>query len=169
MAGRNQHRIRSRYLRALSSEGNSGSMGDIPDSHHLREDDIDEDWPVVDPSVKLCLPTEIALSLSGPNPYWSSSSGKRSRDNPDASSSKISRINEQEDNVSNQGTGLDEFGLPIGDWGDSLMDITADDLQNAASSPLALWMRSTKSCSACGLSNCIINERCSIDGILSRQ
>ena len=101
MAAQNQQRIRPRYLRALTIEGNSGSMGDIPDAQRRREEDIDEDWPVVDPSVKLRLPTEIALSLSGPNPHWNSFSGKRTRDNPDASSSKISKINEQEDNVTN--------------------------------------------------------------------
>ena len=44
-----------------------------------------------------------------------------------------------EDNVSNQDVGLDEFGLPKGDWEDSLMDITADDLQNAMDFPLAGW------------------------------
>ena len=44
-----------------------------------------------------------------------------------------------EDNVSNQDVGLDEFCFPRGDWEDSLMDITADDLQNAMDFPLAGW------------------------------
>ena len=35
--------------------------------------------------------------------------------------------------------GLDEFGLPIGDWEAFLMDLTAEDLKNAANSPLAGW------------------------------
>ena len=139
MAEHNQQRIRPRFLRALSSGGNSGSMDDIPDAQLREEDDIDEDWPVVEPSVPLCLPKEIALSLSGPNPCWESSSGKRSRENQGASSAKISKFNDQEDNVSNQGMDLDEFGLPKGDWEDRLLDITAEDLQNAADLPLAGW------------------------------
>ena len=63
MAERNQQRIRSRYLRALTSEGNSSSMEDIPNAQLREEDDIDEEWPVVDPSVKLRLLAEIALTL----------------------------------------------------------------------------------------------------------
>ena len=44
-----------------------------------------------------------------------------------------------EASASNQDMGLDEFGLPKGDWEDSLMDTTADDLQNAMDVPLAGW------------------------------
>ena len=93
--------------------------------------------PVVGPNVKLSLPPEIALSFPGSNPQWACTSGKCSRDISATSSAKASEINEQDDNVSyqptddnvpNKDTGLDEFGLPIGDWEDFLMDITAQDL-----------------------------------------
>ena len=57
MAEQNQHRIRSRYLRALSSEGNSGSMDDIPDAQQREEDDIDEDWPATDGNSALSVRT----------------------------------------------------------------------------------------------------------------
>ena len=134
-AEQNQQRIRSRYLRTLSLEG--ASIDDIPDAQQCEADDKDEDWPALDPSVTLCLPPDIALSPSGPNPGWNTPSSKRSRDHLDASSSKISKCNGMEDNVSIQDTGLDEFGLPKGDWGDSLMDLTAADLRNAMDSPLA--------------------------------
>ena len=66
MAEQNQQRIRSRYLRTMSLE--DGSMEDIPDAQPGVDEDIDEEWPAVDPNIKLCLPPEIALSLSGPNP-----------------------------------------------------------------------------------------------------
>ena len=90
MAEQNQYRIRSRYLRALTSEGNSASMDDVPNAQHREDDDLDEEWPVVDPNVKLSLPPEIALSLSGSNPQWTPTSGKRSRDILTTSSAKAS-------------------------------------------------------------------------------
>ena len=148
MAEQNRQRIRSRYLRALTSEGNSTSMGDVPYAQHREDDDRDEGWPAVGPSVKLCLPPEISLSMSGSNPCWTSSSGRQSRDILTTSSAEISKNNEQEanvsfqppgENLSNQDTGLDEIGLPIGDWEDYLMDITAQGPQNAMNSPLAGW------------------------------
>ena len=137
VAEQNQQRIRSRYLRTLSLEGNS--MDDIPDAQPCEAADKDVDWPTLVASVKLRLPSDIALSLSGSNPDWNASSSKRSRDQLDASSSKISKRNEMEDNVSIHDTGLDEFGLPRGDWEDSLVDLTAEDLQNAMDLPLAGW------------------------------
>ena len=68
IAEQNQQRIRSRYLRALTLEGNSGSMDDVPSAQGCEDDDVDEELPVAEPNVKLCLPTEIALCLYGPNP-----------------------------------------------------------------------------------------------------
>ena len=41
--------------------------------------------------------------------------------------------------MSNKDTGLDEYGLPVGDWEDFLMDVCAQDLQNAVNFPLAGW------------------------------
>ena len=114
-------------------------MGDIPDAQQCEADDKDEDWPTLDPSVKLRLPPDVALSLSGSNLDWNTPSSKRSRNRMDASSSKISKRNKMEDNVSIHDTGLDEFGLPRGDWEDSLMDLTAAVLQNAMDFPLAGW------------------------------
>ena len=116
-------------------------MEDIPDAQQCEADDKDEDWPTLDPSVKLRLPPDIALSLSGSNLDWNTPSSKRSRDQMDASSSEISRRNETEENVSTLDTGLDEFGLPRGDWEDALMDLTAVDLQNAMDLPLAGWAK----------------------------
>ena len=103
-------------------------MDDIPDAQLRAGEDMDEDLPAVGPSVKLCLPPDIALTLSGPNPDWTTSSSRRSRDQQDASSAKLSKRNKMEDPFSKTDTGLDEFGLPKGDWEDSLMDITAEDL-----------------------------------------
>ena len=123
-------------------------MDDVPNAQAREDDDIDEEWPVVDPTVQLTLPPEIALSLSGSNPQWTSTSGKRSGDILTASSVKASRINEQDDtvscqptddSVSNQETGLDEFGLPAGGWQDFLMDVGLQGLQDAANFPLAGW------------------------------
>ena len=51
MAEQNQQRIRSRYLRATSLE--NGSMEDIPDAQPGVDEDVDDDWPEVDPNVKL--------------------------------------------------------------------------------------------------------------------
>ena len=68
MVERNQYRTRARYLRALTSGGTSAAMEDVPDAQERGDDDIDDEWPVTDPSVPLCLPPEIALSLSGANP-----------------------------------------------------------------------------------------------------
>ena len=89
-------------------------MEDISDAQPCEAADKDVDWPTLEPGVKLRLPSEIALSLSGSNPDWNTFSSKRSRDQPDASSSKISKRNEMGDNVSIHETGLDEFGLPRG-------------------------------------------------------
>ena len=89
------------------------------------------------PQYQIAFADGNALSLPGPNPDWNTSSSKRSRDQPDASSSKISKRNEMEDNTSNLDMGLDEFGLPRGDWDDFLMDLTEADLQNAMDFPLA--------------------------------
>ena len=116
-------------------------MDDIPDAQQCEADDKDEEWPTLGPSVKLCLPPDIALSLMGSNLDWDAPSSKRSREQLDASSSKISRRNETEENVSTLDTGLDEFGLPRGDWEDALMDLTAADLQNAMDFPLAGWAK----------------------------
>ena len=139
IAEQNQQRIRSRYLRTLALEGNPGSMDDVPCTQICEDDEVDEDLPIAEPNVTLGLPTEIALVLHGPNPCWNSPSCKRTRDNLDTSSAKLSKPNEPEDAGSNHEMGLDEFGLPMGTWEDFLMDITADDLQNAANFPLAGW------------------------------
>ena len=97
-------------------------MEDVPDAQARGDDDIDDEWPVTDSTVHLSLPPEIALSLSGANPRWTSTSGKRSRDILTTSSVKASRPNEQDtvldhvsshptnDNNSNKATGLDEQG-----------------------------------------------------------
>ena len=79
----------------------------------------------MDPIVELNLPAEVSLPLSGSNPV---NAGKRSRDALTLTpSAKLSKINAQDDNVSfqppdenmpNQDTGLDEFGLQIADWED---------------------------------------------------
>ena len=96
MAERNQYRIRARYLRALNSGETSADGEDIPDARERGDDDVDDEWPVTDSTVRLTLPSEIALSLSGTNPQWTSTSGKRSRDKLTTSSVKASRLNEQE-------------------------------------------------------------------------
>ena len=70
-------------------------MDDVPNAQHREDDDLDEDWSVVGKNVKLGLPPEIALSLSGSNPQWTSTPGKRSRDILTTSSAKVSKINEQ--------------------------------------------------------------------------
>ena len=126
-------------------------MDDVPDAQDRGDGDIDDEWPVTDPAVHLCLPPEIALSLSGTNPQWTSASGNRSRDKLTTSSVKASRLNERgaaldqvsfhptDDANSNKDMGLDEHGLPLGDWGDYLMDVCEQDLQNAANFPLAGW------------------------------
>ena len=77
VAERNQFRIRARYARASNSEGPSADMEDVPDAQGSGVDDIDEEWLVTDPAAHLCLPPEIALSLSGNNPQWTATSGKR--------------------------------------------------------------------------------------------
>ena len=100
MGEHSQYRIRSRYLRALTSGGNSASMDDVPNAQRREDDDLNEEWPIVNPTVKLSLPPEIALSLSGSNPQWASTSGKRPRDILTTSSVKASRIDEQDDTVS---------------------------------------------------------------------
>ena len=132
IAERNQYRVRARYLRALTSGGNSANMEDVPNAQDRGDDDIGEEWPVTDSTVHLSLPPEIALSLSGTNPQWASTSGKRSRDIHTTSSVKDSRINEQDDtvsfqptvdNTSDKATGLDEHGLPLGDWEEYLVDV----------------------------------------------
>ena len=51
IAERNQYRIRARYLRALTSGGNSATLGDVPNAQDRGFDDIDEGWPAVDPTV----------------------------------------------------------------------------------------------------------------------
>ena len=102
LAEQNQQGIRSRYLRALTSEGNSTYTDDVPNAQHREEGDLDEEWPAVDPRVKLSLPLEISPPLSGSNPCWTSSSGKLSRDILTTSFAEISKINEQEGNVSFQ-------------------------------------------------------------------
>ena len=68
MAERNQYRIRTRYLRALNSGGTSADVENVPDAQERGDDDIDDERPVTDPAVRLSLPSEIALSLSGANP-----------------------------------------------------------------------------------------------------
>ena len=68
MAERNQYRIRARYLRALTSGGNSANMEDVPNAQDRGDDDIDEEWPETDSAAHLSPPPEIALSLSGTNP-----------------------------------------------------------------------------------------------------
>ena len=121
-------------------------MEDAPDAQDHGDDDIDEEWPVTDPTANLTLPSEIALSLSGTNPEWTSNSGKRSRDVLTTSSVEASRINAPDDNVSfnpaddnASNMGLDEHGLPLGNWEDNLMDVCEQDLQNAVNFPLAGW------------------------------
>ena len=135
MAEQNQQRIRTRYLRAMSLE--NGPMEDIPDAQPSVDEDVDDDLPELDPNVKLHLPLEIDLSLSGSNLDWKKSLGKRSRDEQDASSSKVSKPNDPGNNLSTWDRGVNEYGLPHGEWEDFLMDITAEDVQNALDYPLA--------------------------------
>ena len=137
MAEQNQQRIRTRYLRAMSLE--NGSMEDIPDAQPGVDEEADEDLTELDPNVKHQLPPEIALSLSGSNLDWKTSSGKRSRDEQDASSSKLSNRNDPGDIPTTVDWGMNEYGFPRGEWEDFLMDVTVDDIQNALDYPLAGW------------------------------
>ena len=114
-------------------------MEDIPDAQIRSDEEEDQPDFDVDPNIKLCLPSDIALSLSGPMNAWNTSSGKRSREEPDASSSKVSKRQEGTDINPNQDSETNEFGLPCGDWEDFLLDLTAEDIQNALDSPLAGW------------------------------
>ena len=121
IAERNRYRIHVRYVLSMASGGTSADM---------KDDEIDQEWPVTDSTVHLSLPPETALSLSGAKAQWTSTSGKRSRAILTTSSVKASRINGQDtvldhvsfhltdDNNSNKATGLDEHGLPLGDWED---------------------------------------------------
>ena len=81
-----QYRIRASYFRSLE---------DVPATQDRGDDDIDEEWPVTDPTANLTLPSEIAPSSSGANPEWASASGKRSREVPTTSSVKASHTNAQ--------------------------------------------------------------------------
>ena len=137
MAEQNQQRIRTRYLRAMSLE--NGPMEDIPDAQPSVDEEGDDDSPELDPNEKLHLPLEIDLSLSGSNLDWKTSLGKRSRDEQDASSSKVSKPNDPGHNSSTWDRCVNEFGLPQGEWEDFLMDITAEDVQNALDYPLVGW------------------------------
>ena len=97
-------------------------------------------------------------------------SGKRSRDILTTSSVKASGINEQDDTVSfqptddnnaNKAEGPDEHGLPLGDWKDYLMDVCAQDLQNAANSPPAGWAPN-KELYGCDPPKSILSEHSSV-------
>ena len=102
-------------------------MDDVPDAQGRGDDDLDQGWPITDSTIQLCLPQEIALSLSSTNPQWSLASGKRSRELFTTSSAKASRVNEQEDDISNPESGLDEYGLPLGAWDNHLLDVSEQD------------------------------------------